>query len=336
MFVFVFYFQGVQGNSPILAGIKLAPLAIGMLISSPLAGIWADRRGSRTLAVLGMLVTAVGLALMTTLGRDTSYVWPWVYMFIVGVGSRHVQLAQHRGDDGRRRSAPPWHRRRRAGPGPEHGCGHLDRLRARRRHLVGAQERPVQGLLGPGQPHLQRPADPVHLQHAHRAVVPGRRSRWSARRSPPRGPRTSRARRAGGGQPPARAPPSPRRWRHERHGAERTLRIGELAELTGTTPRTIRYYEEIGLLGSARAHPGQAPLLHRGRRRAAARDRALRDLLGLSLEQLSQLLEAESARAHLRREYHQTEQPAERRRILEELQKHIGTQLELVHGACTS
>ena len=29
MFVFVFYFQGVQGNSPILAGIKLAPLASG-------------------------------------------------------------------------------------------------------------------------------------------------------------------------------------------------------------------------------------------------------------------------------------------------------------------
>ena len=73
MFVFVFYFQGVQGNSPILAGLKLAPLAVGMLIASPLAGIWADRRGSRTLASLGMLVTALGLALMTTLGRDTSY-----------------------------------------------------------------------------------------------------------------------------------------------------------------------------------------------------------------------------------------------------------------------
>jgi EmrB/QacA subfamily drug resistance transporter len=87
MFVFVFYFQGVQGNSPILAGIKLAPLAVGMLIASPLAGLWADRRGSRTLAVLGMLVTAGGLALMTTLGRDTSYVWPCVYMFIVGIGS---------------------------------------------------------------------------------------------------------------------------------------------------------------------------------------------------------------------------------------------------------
>jgi EmrB/QacA subfamily drug resistance transporter len=87
MFVFVFYFQGVQGNSPILAGIKLAPLAVGMLISSPLAGIWADRRGSRMLAVLGMLVTALGLALMTTLGRETAYLPSGIYMFIVGIGS---------------------------------------------------------------------------------------------------------------------------------------------------------------------------------------------------------------------------------------------------------
>jgi Na+/melibiose symporter-like transporter len=87
MFLFVFYFQGVQGNSPIVAGIKLAPLAVGMLIASPLAGIWADRRGSRGMAVAGMLVQAVGLALMTTLQRDTAYLAPGAYMFIVGVGS---------------------------------------------------------------------------------------------------------------------------------------------------------------------------------------------------------------------------------------------------------
>jgi EmrB/QacA subfamily drug resistance transporter len=87
MFVFVFYFQGVQGDSPIVAGIKLAPLAVGMLISSPLAGIWADRRGSRGLAVLGMLVQAVGLALMTSLGRETAYWESGLFMFIVGIGS---------------------------------------------------------------------------------------------------------------------------------------------------------------------------------------------------------------------------------------------------------
>jgi EmrB/QacA subfamily drug resistance transporter len=87
MFLFVFYFQGVQGNSPILAGIKLAPLALGMLISSPLAGMWADRRGSRGMAVAGMLVGAVGLALMTTLGRGTTYWAAGSYLFLVGIGS---------------------------------------------------------------------------------------------------------------------------------------------------------------------------------------------------------------------------------------------------------
>jgi EmrB/QacA subfamily drug resistance transporter len=87
MFVFVFYFQGVQGDTPIIAGIKLAPLAVGMLISSPLAGIWADRRGSRGMAVAGMLVTAAGLAMMTTLQRDTAYWESGLFMFIVGIGS---------------------------------------------------------------------------------------------------------------------------------------------------------------------------------------------------------------------------------------------------------
>jgi MerR family transcriptional regulator, repressor of the yfmOP operon len=115
--------------------------------------------------------------------------------------------------------------------------------------------------------------------------------------------------------------------------AERTLRIGELAELTGTTPRTIRYYEEIGLLGGA-AERTQGK--HRSYSQADV-DRVkeilrLRDLLGLSLEQLSQLLEAETARADLRREYQQTESAPERKRILESSLRHIGTQLELVRG----
>jgi EmrB/QacA subfamily drug resistance transporter len=87
MFVFVFYFQGVQGDSPLLAGLKLAPLAVGMVIASPIAGIYADRRGSRSLAAIGMLVTALGLGLMTMLQRETSYWWPGLFQLIVGIGS---------------------------------------------------------------------------------------------------------------------------------------------------------------------------------------------------------------------------------------------------------
>jgi EmrB/QacA subfamily drug resistance transporter len=87
MFLFVFYFQGPQGKSPIVAGLELAPLAIGMLVASPLAGIAADRHGSRGLAALGMVLSAVGLAGMTTLEAHSAYVWSALWLLLVGVGS---------------------------------------------------------------------------------------------------------------------------------------------------------------------------------------------------------------------------------------------------------
>jgi EmrB/QacA subfamily drug resistance transporter len=87
LFVFVFYFQGVMGDDPIMAGIKLTPMAIGMLVASPLAGIWADRRGSRMLAALGMLISAGALAGMTTLGQDSPYWQSTLWLGLVGIGS---------------------------------------------------------------------------------------------------------------------------------------------------------------------------------------------------------------------------------------------------------
>jgi EmrB/QacA subfamily drug resistance transporter len=87
MFLFVFYYQGAQGNSPITAGIKLIPLALGMLVASPLAGIHADRHGSRSLAAAGMLLSALGLALMSTLQVDTPYWQSALWLALVGIGS---------------------------------------------------------------------------------------------------------------------------------------------------------------------------------------------------------------------------------------------------------
>ena len=87
MFLFVFYYQGAQANDPIEAGIKLIPLALGMLVASPLAGIYADRHGSRALAAIGMLVSGAGLAAMTTLQVHTPYWQSMIWLALVGVGS---------------------------------------------------------------------------------------------------------------------------------------------------------------------------------------------------------------------------------------------------------
>jgi DNA-binding transcriptional MerR regulator len=114
---------------------------------------------------------------------------------------------------------------------------------------------------------------------------------------------------------------------------ERPLRIGEVAELTGTTPRTIRYYEEIGLL------PAAADRLQGKRRLYAQADVQrlgelirLRDLLGLSLDDLKRLVEAETARAGLRERWQHTDDPDEQRHILEQSLGHIADQLKLVRA----
>lgn len=112
---------------------------------------------------------------------------------------------------------------------------------------------------------------------------------------------------------------------------ERLMRIGEVAELTGTTPRTIRYYEEIGLLGG---EPAREQGKHRAYTQADV-DRVkevlrLRDLLGLSLEQLAQLVDAETARAEIRKELQTVQDPARRRALREQALSHIAGQLELV------
>ncbi|MGH2975239.1 MAG: MerR family transcriptional regulator [Solirubrobacterales bacterium] len=110
------------------------------------------------------------------------------------------------------------------------------------------------------------------------------------------------------------------------------LRIGDAARLAGTTPRTIRYYEEIGLLPAAdeREHGAHRTYSEADVERLSDLLR-LKDLLGLSLEELAQLVEAEDARAALRREWQSgVEDPVRRRQILDEALVHIGRQLDLV------
>ena len=108
------------------------------------------------------------------------------------------------------------------------------------------------------------------------------------------------------------------------------LRIGDLAERAGVTPRTIRYYEELGLLPPSEREQGK----HRTYDEAAVERlheiTRLRDLLGLSLEELKRVVQAEDARAELRRRFEETESTSERLRIVEQALPNVELQLELV------
>jgi DNA-binding transcriptional MerR regulator len=111
-----------------------------------------------------------------------------------------------------------------------------------------------------------------------------------------------------------------------------SLRIGDVARMVGTTPRTIRYYEEIGLLREGAERPSGAHRLYsRGEVERLAEVMRLKDLLGLSLEELKTLLAAEEARAEVRAQLRREDVVPERRReLLGEALGHLDRQLELV------
>ena len=114
--------------------------------------------------------------------------------------------------------------------------------------------------------------------------------------------------------------------------AAASLRIGDVARIVNTTPRTIRYYEEIGLLREGAERPSGAHRLYsQAEVERLAEVMRLKDLLGLSLEELKALLTAEEARAEVRAQLRREDVVPERRReLLLEALGHLDRQLELV------
>lgn len=115
------------------------------------------------------------------------------------------------------------------------------------------------------------------------------------------------------------------------------LRIGEVAEQASTTVRTVRYYEEVGLL------PGSEERSHGEHRTYSDADverlreiLQLKELLNLSLDELRGLVEAEEARAVIRERYRSSTDAAERERLLQEAAHHLDRQLALVRDRRTA
>ena len=105
----------------------------------------------------------------------------------------------------------------------------------------------------------------------------------------------------------------------DQHAAsDRYLRIQEVAEETGLTPRAIRYYEEQGLLRPAARSEGSYRLYDDADLERLRFIKGLRDDAGFSLAEIGRLLEDEVARRAVRARFRSTDDPVERRTLLED------------------
>jgi DNA-binding transcriptional MerR regulator len=118
------------------------------------------------------------------------------------------------------------------------------------------------------------------------------------------------------------------------------LRIGEVAERLGVSTRTLRYYEELGLLAPSGHSPG-------GSRRYSEADvervlhiRELQTLFGFDLDHIRPMLQAEDRLQALRTEY-KAGVPKRREQAMldecfainDELQRLVSSKIDALQGA---
>jgi DNA-binding transcriptional MerR regulator len=113
---------------------------------------------------------------------------------------------------------------------------------------------------------------------------------------------------------------------------DRFMQIGEVAERTGLTQRTLRYYESIGLLAPATRMEGGFRLYTEEDIRRLDQIVQLKRLLGFSLAEIRQIVEADETLRQIRHENKIEPDPFERRSRLERAQSILVSQLALVES----
>jgi MerR family transcriptional regulator, repressor of the yfmOP operon len=99
----------------------------------------------------------------------------------------------------------------------------------------------------------------------------------------------------------------------DQRSASGALRIGELAHRAGVSTRTLRYYEELGLLAPSGHSSGGARRYSEANAERLARIRELQELMGLNLDEIRTILSAEDRLQKLRAEFRSGGLPSKRR-----------------------
>ncbi len=95
MFLVIIWLQGVYlplhgfsiAQTPFWAGMYTIPLMVGFIALGPISGMLTDRFGARVFSTAGLLITALGLFLLSLFSADFSYSAFGAVLFLIGVGS---------------------------------------------------------------------------------------------------------------------------------------------------------------------------------------------------------------------------------------------------------
>jgi len=85
-FVMTQYLQFVLGYTPLEAGVRIAPVALALLVIAPFSVLVAHRYGTKVVVVSGMALIAVGLGLLSRTTVAGTYRDSIVALMVVGVG----------------------------------------------------------------------------------------------------------------------------------------------------------------------------------------------------------------------------------------------------------
>lgn len=91
------------------------------------------------------------------------------------------------------------------------------------------------------------------------------------------------------------------------------LQIGEVAERTGVTQRTLRFYEEKGLLQPPSRMEGGFRLYTEDDIQRVERIKRLQTLLGFTLAEIKEMVEAEEVKLQLKATYRREAEVSDRR-----------------------
>lgn len=111
---------------------------------------------------------------------------------------------------------------------------------------------------------------------------------------------------------------------------ERFYRIDEVARRINTTKRTLRYYEELGLLEPAQRSEGNYRLYSESDIHTLEHIIAMRDLLGMGLKEIRAMVDAEMERERIKAQWQTDSDPARRLQALDDVEQVARSELTLL------